>query len=40
MAVALAGVGIEITEFLQLLVVLFLDRLDLRERDDVIVRCS
>lgn len=38
MAVPLAGVAIEITEFLQLLVVLFLDRLDLRKRGDVIVR--
>src|SRR5215469_1846203 len=38
-AVALACGVIEITELLQLLVVLFLDRLDLSERRDVIVRC-
>src|SRR5215472_7043594 len=38
MAVALASVVIEFAEFLQLLVILFLDRLDLSEGSDVIVR--
>ena len=39
MAIALPSVAVEIAEFLQFLVVFFLERLDLRERSDVIGRC-
>ncbi len=38
MVVPLTSVAVEIAEFLQFLVVFFLDRFYLRERGDVIVR--